>query len=65
LKDYEIHFIKNCKNIKNIIYLACNYKTFTKNKTKLDQYEIIDQVELNVMPLTDKTQNLIYMNLIT
>lgn len=65
LKDYEIHFIKNCKNIKNIIYLACNYNTFTKNKTKLDQYEIIDQVELNVMPLTDKTQNLIYMNLIT
>jgi tRNA/tmRNA/rRNA uracil-C5-methylase (TrmA/RlmC/RlmD family) len=65
LRNYELEFINNSVNIKYIIYLACNYKAFLKNKIQLDQYKIIDQVELNVMPMTKMTQNLVFMKLDT
>ena len=65
LRYYELEFINNSVNIKYIIYLACNYKAFLSNKIQLDQYKIIDQVELNVMPMTKMTQNLVFMKLDT
>jgi tRNA/tmRNA/rRNA uracil-C5-methylase (TrmA/RlmC/RlmD family) len=65
IREYELNFIVNSNNIKYIIYLACNYKAFFKNKIQLDQYKIIDQVELNVMPTTKMTQNLVFLKLDT
>jgi len=61
LRNYELDFINNSQNIHHIIYLACNYNAFLENKYQLDQYMIIDQIELDVMPLTRLKQNLIYM----
>ena len=61
LHDYELDFIHKSKNINYIVYLACNYQAFLKNADKLNEYYIIDRVELNVMPHTNITQNLIYM----
>lgn len=65
LKDYEINFINNSKNIKYIIYLACNFKAFLKDKDELEYYQINDNIEIDVMPFTKMTQNLIYMEKVT
>ncbi len=61
LRDYEIDFINKGLNIKNIIYMACNYKAFERDLQKLKKLNIIDNIELNVMPNTNKRQNLIYL----
>lgn len=61
LRNYEIDFINNSINIKNIIYMACNYRAFERDLQKLKKLNIIDNVELNVMPNTNKKQNLIYL----
>lgn len=63
IRDYELSFINKSNNLKYIIYLACNYKAFLRDKNELDQYNIIDQVELDIMPMTKMTQNLIFMSL--
>ena len=62
MKDYEIDFVNKSENIKKIIYMSCNYKAFQRDILKLNIENIIDNVELNVMPNTDKKENLIYLN---
>ena len=62
LRSYEIDFINNSVNIKSIIYMACNYKAFEKDKNQINKFKIIDSIEIDVMPNTKNTQNLILLN---
>lgn len=63
MRDYEIDFINKGLNIKNIIYMACNYKAFERDLQKLKRSNIKEDIELEVMPNTDKKQNLIYFKI--
>lgn len=61
LKDWEIDFINKSDNIKSIIYMACNYKAFLKDSSKLNKLNEVDRVQIEAMPLTGMMQNLIYL----
>ena len=62
LKDYEIDFINTSKNINYIIYMACNLKAFERDKDQISKFKIIDSIEIDVMPNTKNTQNLLLLN---
>ena len=62
LRNYEIDFIKNSINIKSIIYMACNLKAFERDKDQITKFKIIDSIEIDVMPSTKNTQNLLLLN---
>ena len=62
LRSYEIDFIKNSLNIESIIYMACNLKAFERDKDQITKFKIIDSIEIDVMPNTKNTQNLLLLN---
>lgn len=57
LSKNEINVIDNSKNVKFIIYMACNNEAFFKNlKNFLKKYEILDVEKIMNMPIINKYQ---------
>ena len=42
--------------------MACNYNAFLNDINKINNFKIIEAIEIDVMPNTKNTQNLIYLN---